>query len=265
MVGFGGAGSFDVKGDGAIGDAVGGGVGVEDEVNAGLGVGVAAPGLGSTGGVFNHGSRVDNDGEVEVVEGVAAGDGVLIKMGVVARGGEDGVEPMIVTAVGHLEVGVDGGDDAQIQSVVVHAIVRGIVDGVEVVAGSGEGVAKPNVITAGVDGVVVGLGAGEGEVEVVDAVAFTRTDGSVNGVAVEAGEQILGTAPSEGAASAVDGLIVDVGVVDGEVEDEEGVVGGIDVVDHGVAGVCLTVGSPCESTTGCGIVGDNGALCVVLG
>ena len=37
-------------------------------------------------------------------------------------------------------------------------------------------------------------------------------------------------------------------MVDGEVEDEQRVVGGVDVVNHGVVGVCLPV-NPCEGST----------------
>jgi len=57
---------------------VGSGIGVVVNIETRLGVGVAAPSLGSAGRVVGHFDRVDNDGKVEVVDGVASQSGVLI-------------------------------------------------------------------------------------------------------------------------------------------------------------------------------------------
>ena len=242
----GGAGSFDVEGDGAVGDAMGGAVGVEDAVDTALSVFVATPGLGGAGGIVDHGGAVDDDAEGELVEGVAVDFGVLNQVGVSAGGGEEGVVPVVVAAVAHNLVDVDGGNQIEVQHIDMGAVVGD--DSVAVDTGLEEGVAFPYVLAAGVDGLGIGLGVGEGQRQVEDAVAKTGTDGGKDGVAIHACLGVGFTAPVVGAAGADDGLVGDEGVVDGEVEDEQRVVGGVDVVNHGVVGVCLPV-NPFEGST----------------
>jgi len=186
-------------------------------------------------------------------------------MGVCPRGGEDGVEPMVVTAVGYIGVFVYCGDDVEIQIIVVGAIVGGVISGVVVDTRFGERIAMPDIISAGVYSLNIGLCVGECKVEVVDAVANARAEGGHNGVAIQTRLLIGGATPVVGTAGAVNRFIADERCVDRKVEDEKGVVGSINEMDYSVGGVCLTIGSPCVGSTSGGIEGDNGALCFVLG
>ncbi len=254
---------LDVERELAVGYAVGGGVGIVEVVETGEGVSVASPGFGTAGRVAFDDGGVDNDGEVEVVDAVAVCDAVDDLVSVGTGGGIDAVVPSVVAAVFYANVSVDRGDYAEVEAVDMGAAA---VDGCVVVdAGGSIGAVVPGVAATGGDGGEVGFDRGDGENNVEDAVAETGAGGSGDSVGIVAGGGVGVAAPGIGATGADDDLVRGIGSVDGQVEDKEGVVSGIDVVYHGVGGVCLLVDSPCEGFTCRKVVGDNGALGFDLG
>ena len=224
-VGGGEAGRFDFEVDGVISDAVCGGVGVEETVDAGSGVGFAMPGLGGASGVDFHAGGVNHDGEVQGVECVAASDAVVSGEVVCTRCSVGGVVPGVVTAVFDILDSVHGRNDAEVEHVDVGAAVDGAFDGDEggvgVDAGDGVGAVVPSIFTAGADTEGVGLLIADKEVERVDAIAVARGDVGENGVVVVAGVDVGVATP--GVAATVNVGIVGVaeGGIDGQVEDKE--------------------------------------------